>query len=151
MHDDRIEDICDLLLGAAYADEVFHEKEAATLIELLGKLLDGEVSAGLRARIEYFDPEGFDATAQARLFVDDDEEDKLKLLELIAAIHAADDEFDFAEDAYLRQVSAALGLPAELLERFTLDVEVEELKEPLSKLRKGPPPIPGSIPPPIPS
>lgn len=148
---DRIEDICDLLLGAAYADEVFHEKEAATLIELLGKLLDGEVSAGLRARIEYFDPTGFDASAQARLFADDSEEDKINLLELIAAIHAADDEFDFAEDAYLRQVAEGLGLSAEQLARFTLDVEVEELKEDLSKLRQGPPPIPGSIPPPLPT
>jgi uncharacterized tellurite resistance protein B-like protein len=139
---DRIVTICDLLLGAAYADDVFHDKEAETLTTLLSKLIEGELPAGLKARIEHFDPEGFDLEEAARSFADDSEEDKVKLLELIAAIHAADDEFDFAEDEYLRKVGAALGLSDETLARFTLDIEVEELRDDFGRL-SAPPPIPG--------
>lgn len=147
---DRIVTICDLLLGAAYADDVFHEKEAETLEALLGKLIEGELPAGLKARIEHFDPEGFDVEEAARAFADDSEQDKVKLLELIAAIHAADDEFDFAEDDYLRKVGKALSLSDEVLAQFTLEVEVEELADDFERLGKSPPPIPGDVPPPVP-
>lgn len=147
---DRIVTICDLLLGAAYADDVFHEKEAATLTDLLSKLIDGELPEGLKARIEHFDPQGFDVEEATRSFAEDSEQDKVKLLELVAAIHAADDEFDFAEDEYLRKVGKALDLSDEVLAQFTLEVEVEELADGLERLRQSPPPIPGEAPPPVP-
>lgn len=138
---DRIDTICELLLGAAYADDFFHESEKKTINELLGKLLDGDLPAELKERIEIFDPAAFDLESQASQFAEDSEDDKYKLLELIAAVHAADDEFDFAEDEYVRKVASALGLAQEGLTRFTLDFEIEELKTELGKLRT-PPPVP---------
>lgn len=139
---DRIDAICELLLGAAYADDFFHEKEKETIVELLGKLLDDELPAELVARIEGFERDSFDLKAQASAFVDDADDDKYKLLELIAAVHAADDEFDFAEDDYVREVAEAIGLAPEGLTRFTLEFEVEELKPSLESLRNAPPPVP---------
>jgi uncharacterized tellurite resistance protein B-like protein len=139
---DRIINICDLLLGAAYADKVFVDREKETLYELLGKLIEGDLPAGLKARIDHFDPEGFDVTEHAGSFASDTLEDKTKLLELVAAIHAADEEFDFAEDEYLRKLGESLNMPQEVLSRFTLDIEIEELKDDLSRLRKSPPPLP---------
>ena len=140
---DRIDAICELLLGAAYADDFFHESEKKTINELLLKLMDGELPDELKARIEEFDPAAFEIEAQASQIADDSDDDKYKLLELIAAVHAADDEFDFAEDEYVRDVAKALGLAPEGLTRFTLEFEVEELKAELSNLRSGPPPVPG--------
>ena len=141
---DRIDSITDILLGAAYADDHFHESEKDAIRELLGKLLGGDVPAELSARIESFDPAGFDVAETAGHFTADPEDDKYKLLELIAAVHAADDEFDFAEDEYVPQVATALGIAGGTLSRFTLEFEVEELADGLNSLRSIPPPPPGS-------
>lgn len=140
---DRIDTITELLLGAAYADDHFHESEKKAISELLGKLLKGDVPAELTARIESFDPKGFDVAAVAGQFADDSEDDKYKLLELVAAVHEADEEFDFAEDDYVRDVAKALGLGPAELSRFTLEFEIEELADDLDNLRKAPPPPPG--------
>ncbi len=140
---DRIDTICNLLLGAAYADDFFHEKEKEAIRELLAKLIDGELPGELDQRIESFDAEGFDLAAATAEFVDDSDDDKYKLLELIAVVHEADDEFDFAEDDYVRAVAEAVGLGASGLTKFTLEYEVEELKEELGQLRT-PPPVPGA-------
>jgi uncharacterized tellurite resistance protein B-like protein len=140
---DRIDTICNLLLGAAYADDFFHDKEKEAIRELLAKLIDGEVPGELEERIESFDAAGFDVAAAAAEFADDSDDDKYKLLELIAVVHEADDEFDFAEDDYVRAVAEAVGLGAGGLTKFTLEYEVEELKEDLGQLRT-PPPIPGA-------
>ena len=139
---DRIESITDILLGAAYADDHFHESEKAAIRELLGKLLGGDLPAELAERIEGFDPAGFDVAAVAGQFAGDSDDDKYKLLELIAAVHGADDEFDFAEDEYVHQVATSVGLADGQLSRFTLEFEVEELAEGLQSLRSVPPPPP---------
>jgi len=141
--DNRIDSITDLLLGAAYADDHFLESEKEAIRELLGKLLKGDVPSELTARIEAFDPKRFDVAATAKRFAGDSDDDKYKLLELIAAVHAADDEFDFAEDEYVRDVVKVLGMEGGQLARFTLEFEVEDLADNLDALRKGPPPAPG--------
>jgi uncharacterized tellurite resistance protein B-like protein len=138
--DNRIESISDLLLGAAYADDHFQQSEKAAIRELLGKLLHGDVPAEFEARIDGFDPKAFDVAATASAFASDSDDDKYKLLELIAAVHAADDEFDFAEDEYVRVVAEALGMGGDQLARVTLEFEVEELAAGLNSLSKPPPP-----------
>ncbi len=140
--DDRIEEITLLLLGAAYADGHFHDVERKTLTELLGKLLGAELPQELTQRIEAFTPGSFDAAACARQFANDPEDNKHKLLELIAAVHESDDEYDFAEDEYVHVVASAMDLSREALSRFTLDYEVEHLKDDLKVLRKTPPKVP---------
>ena len=139
---DRINSICEILLAAAYADEFFHEKEKEVIGELLGKLLDGDLPAELRELIDTFEPSSFDLGSRVAEFADDTEDDKYKLLEFIAAVHEADDEFDFAEDDFVRDVVDKLGFGDDALTRFTLEFEVEELKEDLSHLRAVPPPVP---------
>jgi uncharacterized tellurite resistance protein B-like protein len=141
---DRIDEITELLLGAAYADDQFLDSEKKAISELLGKLLKGDVPDEINAKIESFDPKGFDVAKVAAAFADDDDDDKYKLLELIAVVHDADDEYDFAEDDYVRDVAKAVGLDDEQLKRFTIEVEIEDLSEDLDKLRKSPPPAPGA-------
>lgn len=138
---DRIDTICALLLGAAYADDHFHEREKQMIRELLSDLVDGDLPESVEARIEGFIPEGFDAAETAREFAKDPDANHRALLELIAAVHEADDEYDFKEDDYVRTVAEALGADAS---RLVLDYETEDLKQDLGKLRPSPPPIPGA-------
>ncbi len=140
---DRINVICDLLLGAAYADDHFHDSERKAINELLGKLIDGDLPADLTKRIETFDAGSFDVATSADTFKGDSNDDKYKILELIAVVHDADDEYDFAEDEYMRAVATAMGMEGDAMSKFTLDIEIEELKDDLDKLRT-PPPTPGS-------
>jgi hypothetical protein len=76
------------------------------------------------------------------------DEDKRYLLELIAAVHNADDVWDLDEDKYLREVAAALGMPERAYADLT--IEVIDLQEAGRSLM--PPPLPGSgpKPPPLP-
>jgi len=139
--EERTELICDLLLGAAYADQDFHEREKEVIIELMGKVLEGEVPDPIKARIDHFDPTDLDLMETAKGFSNQSDDEKLKLLELIGAVHDADDEFSFEEDDYIRQVSGALGLANEKLVGLTVEYEVEELRDSFKKLA-APPPVP---------
>ena len=66
---DRTLAICDLLLGAAHADEHFHDEERETVRELLSDLHGGEtLPAELEKRIEVFTPAGFDVASVAAPF-----------------------------------------------------------------------------------
>lgn len=143
---DRTMAICDLLLGAAYADEQFTDHERETVRELLGDLCGAtDLPSEIEARIELFDPKTFDMDKTCAAFQSDSEDDRRKLLHLISAVHEADEELDFAEDDYVRAVADALQLPEETLNGIAVDFEVEELKEEFDHLRKAsPPPVPGS-------
>ena len=55
----------------------------------------------------------------------------------------ADDELDLAESSFLAALAKALEVPADAVAGLTLEVEVEELKQALATVRRGPPPIPG--------
>lgn len=142
---DRIVPLCDLLLGAAFADRQFHEREREEVRALLADLAGGELPAGLEQRIAAFDPKRFDLVATAKAFATDDADDRRRVLFLVAAINEADDELDLAEDDYLRSLAAALGLPASALEGLTLDVEIEDARHELARVRQLPPPPPGSL------
>ena len=139
---DRIVPLCDLLLGAAYADKQFKAREREEVRELLADLSGAKLSTELENRIAKFDPKTFDLAKTAGEFKDDDADDRRRVLFLVAAINDADEEIDFAEDDYLRALAAALDLPASALQGLTVDVEVEELREDFAKVRKVPPPPP---------
>lgn len=140
--DDRIAPLCDLLLGAAYADKEFKDREREEVREMIADLSGSKLSAELEERIAKFDPKAFDLDKTAAAFASDTEDERRRLLFLVAAINDADEEVDFAEDEYLRALAKALALPASALEGMTIDVEVEELRDEFQKVRKGPPPVP---------
>jgi uncharacterized membrane protein YebE (DUF533 family) len=140
---DRILPLCDLLLGAAYADEHLDDKERDEVRALLEELA-GELPTEVEVKIASFDPKQFDLAASAAEFKSDSEDDRKKLLFLVSAVIEADEEIDFSEDDYLRALATALGLPSSALAGLTVDVETEELKETFQQVRKGPPPPPKS-------
>ena len=140
---DRILPLCDLLLGAAHADRQFKDRERDEVREMLADLVGGTLTPELEDRLAKFDPARFELVTTAAEFRRDPIDDRRRLLFLVAAVHDADDELDFAEDAYLRSLADALDLPASALAGLTIDVEVEVLRDSLSKIRRGPPPPPG--------
>jgi len=139
---DRIGPLCDLLLGAAFADSEFKDKEQDEVRGMLEDMIGGELSVELEKQIAEFDPKTFDMLKTAGAFAADSEDDRRKILFLVAAVNDADEEVDFSEDDYLRDLAGALFLPADALAGLTVDVEVEELRETFEKVRKGPPPPP---------
>lgn len=139
---DRLSPLCDLLLGAAYADDVFVNREREEVQGMLEDMAGGTLPPELADRITMFDPKQFDLTKTAAAFAGDPEDDRKRVLFLVAAINEADDEIDFAEDDYLRALCKALELPNEALAGLTIDVEIEDLREDFAKVRKGPPPPP---------
>ena len=141
--DDRIEAVCDLLMGAAYADNLLHDKEKQVVTDFLGSLLpDGEVTDELLERIGSFSPDGFELGDVLSQFADDSEEERKKLLEVVAAVHSADEEYDLDEDEFITSVAAGLSLTDDDSMKHLLDYEVESLKEYMAKLRPSPPPVP---------
>lgn len=136
---DRIIPLCDLLMGAAHADAEYKDREDDEVRALLGELLGGSLPIEVETRINTFAPKQFDLVKTAATFRGDPEEDRKRVLVLVAAINDADDEVDFAEDEYLRKVCAALGLPKTALDGLVVDVEIEEVQK---IVRKPPPPPP---------
>ncbi len=142
---DRTLAICDLLLGAAHADSQFTDRERVTVRELLADLFGSEkLPSEVEARIDLFQAEKFDVAAAAQPFQGDSEDEKKKLLYLVAAVHEADEELDFAEDDYMRALGKALAMSDDALDDLVIDVESEDLAEDFQALRKAPPPVPGS-------
>ena len=139
---DRIAPLCDLLLGAAYADQHFKDREREEVREMLGDLSGAKLTPELEEQIAKFDPKAFDLLKTAGAFLSDTDEERRRLLFLVAAVNDADEEVDFAEDEYLRDLCSALMLPAEALKGMVIEMEVEEQREVFQKVRKGPPPPP---------
>jgi len=144
MTTDRILPLTELLLGAAYADKELKDQEREEVRALLQGLTEGALPDDVEKTIKSFDPGTVDLTSVAAKFKADPEADRKKVLYLVAAVNEADDEIDFAEDDYLRDLGAALGLPKAALEGLTVEIEAVELKETFQKVRKGPPPPPKS-------
>jgi uncharacterized tellurite resistance protein B-like protein len=138
---DRIFPMCELLLGAAYADGEFHKQENVEIRALLIELA-GEMRVEVEACIASFEPNTFDMSSVIGVFRDDPEEERRKLLVLVSTVIEADDEIDLAENEYLRKLASALVLPQSALEGLIVDVEIEEVKETFHAVRKGPPPLP---------
>jgi len=139
---DRILPLCDLLLGAAHADQQLQARERAVVQELLGKLLGGSLTGEIEERILEFSPAKLDLAATAAEFRGASEADRRHVLELVAAVHDADGELDLAENDYLIALAGALELPASALKGLAVEVEVEDLRQALAKVRKAPPPPP---------
>jgi uncharacterized tellurite resistance protein B-like protein len=130
---DRIYPLCELLLGAAYADQELHKLEKVEVRALLTEMA-GERMIEVEACIGSFEPEKFDLATTAAIFRDDAEADRQKLLVLVSTVIEADDEIDLAENEYLCALAEALGLPESALAGLTLDVEIEEIQESFSTL-----------------
>jgi|ERR1700733_5334804 len=142
---DRILPLCDVLMGAAYADKNLRDQERDEVRALLEEL-GGELPVEAEQRIASFDPKKFDLVTAALPFKADTADERRKLLFLVSAVIEADEEIDFAEDDYLRALAKALGLPASALAGLTVDIEAEDLKETFAAVRKGPPPPPKAKP-----
>jgi uncharacterized tellurite resistance protein B-like protein len=138
---DRIVPLCELLLGAAYADNELKDQEKDKVRELLEELAS-ELPTEVEVRLASFDHKAWDMKEAAHAFSADSEDDRKKVLQLVAAVNDADEELDMSEDEYLRDLATALGLPTAALEGMTVEVETEELKPIFEKVRKGPPPPP---------
>jgi uncharacterized tellurite resistance protein B-like protein len=141
---DPAQALCDLLLGAAYADDHLHENEKDFVRAHLVALCGGELPPDLAARIDAFDRERFDLDRTVAAFAADSHEQKRAILELVAALHDTDEELDLAEDDYLRELARALGAE-DALEGLALDYETEKLRASCESLRIVlPPPVPSS-------
>ncbi|PCC72890.1 Tellurite resistance protein TerB [Nannocystis exedens] len=118
-----IEQITQLLLGAAYADKRLAGAEITRIRSLLSTLLGGaEVPEALLRLINTFSPAAFNVQEVASRLDGLSREEKRKLLELVASVNDADEELDLAEDIYLRTVAAALGLPQEEFSDLALEI-----------------------------
>jgi uncharacterized tellurite resistance protein B-like protein len=138
---DRLPEVADLLMDAAYADQQLTGDEKVAVRQLLRNLLGADtLPMDVDFRIAEFSPETFDLASAARAFVDDPPEQKRRLLELCAAVHAADGELDLAEDEHLRRVAAAIGLPEDQYQDMVVDIldDVEIDSGDLKELRYSP-------------
>jgi uncharacterized tellurite resistance protein B-like protein len=132
---DRITLVADVLMAAAYADAQLHGEERNAVRRLLRQVLGGDaLPMDLDFRIDEFDPKSFDLGETAAAFTADPPETRRRLLELVSAVHAADEEYDLSEDEFVRQLGAALGLPEESYRDLASTV-VEEID--LGPLRNG--------------
>lgn len=138
---DRVFPLCELLLGAAYADGELAEEEKLEVRALMVEMA-GEMRVEVEACIASFDPARFDLHTTASAFRSDPEDDRRKLLLLACKVSEADDLMHLAEDDYLRQLATALALPASALDGLVVDVDIEEIQEAFEVVSKGPPPIP---------
>jgi uncharacterized tellurite resistance protein B-like protein len=136
---DRLPLVADLLMDAAYADDRLEGEEKTAVKRLLRDILDQPtLPMDLDFRIDEFDPKRFDRGATLARFAGDPKDLKQRLLELVAAVHAADGEIDFAEDAQLRAVGAGLGLAPEDYQGLVVEVVEEiDLGDDLDRLRFG--------------
>jgi uncharacterized tellurite resistance protein B-like protein len=136
---DRLPLVADLLMDAAYADQRLEGEEKPMVKRLLREILDVQaLPMDLDFRVDEFDPHKFDRAATVGAFAADPDELKHRLLELVAAVHGADGEIDFAEDEHLRAVGAGLGLPPEAFQELVVDIIEEiDLGDDLDRLRYG--------------
>jgi uncharacterized tellurite resistance protein B-like protein len=125
---DRIYPLCELLLGAAYADDQLHSREKTEIRALLCEVA-GELRIEVEACIASFEPEKFDLGNVIGVFRDDPVEERCKLLRLVATVIDADDEIDFRENDYLRDLASRLGLPESALAGLVVEVELEEIQD----------------------
>lgn len=130
---DRLPIVADILMGAAHADAHLHGDEKAAVQRLLRQLLGGEaLPMDLQFRIDEFDAAAFDLGEAAAAFAGEPPETRRRLLELVSAVHGADQEYDLSEDEYVHRLAGALGLGEDSYRDLAVTV-VEEID--LQKLR----------------
>jgi uncharacterized tellurite resistance protein B-like protein len=110
---DRHEAVAQLLMGGAYADDHLDGAELEQVGTLLRRVTgQTELDPRLQSCLDSFDKDSFEIGEAASVLQGESMAAKRKVLELIVAVHEADDSWDFSEDDYVRQVGAALGLAA---------------------------------------
>ena len=130
---DRIPLVADILMAAAHADSHLHGDEKSAVRRLLRQVLGGEaLPMDLEFRIDEFDAAAFDLGEAAAAFAGEPVETRRRLLELVSAVHAADQEYDLSEDEFVHRLAAALGMTEDSYRDLAVTV-VEEID--LSKLR----------------
>jgi uncharacterized tellurite resistance protein B-like protein len=142
---DRLPQVADLLMDAAHADRHLAGEEKVTVRRLLREIMGivgGPLPINLDLRIDGFSPSAFDLAKTAAAFANDPPAQKRRLLELCAAVHAADGELDLAEDEHLRRVAAAIGLSLDQFQDLVVDIleDIENIEvgpEDLEQLRRG--------------
>lgn len=124
---EHIDTITDLLLGAAYADKRLEGDELVAISKMLCKLLGvDELPSAQTSRISAFNPAKFNVSTAASSLSSLSDDDKHKLLELVASVNESDDVIDFDEDAYLRKVAEGLGVDDEKIQDMTIEILSEE-------------------------
>src|SRR4051812_11899798 len=99
---DRIPLVADILMAAAHADAQLDGKERAAVVRLLRQVLGGgALPMDLRFGIDEFAAGEFDLGEPAAAFAEDPPATRRRLLELVAAVHGADEEYDLSEDEFL--------------------------------------------------
>lgn len=135
--------LTDLLLGAVYADDRLRGEEVAAVRRLLGDVIGGDdLPEDVDERIDAFDPDEFDMSACAAAFAAEPAVKRHKLLELVAGVFDADEEVDFAEDDYMRDLASALGMSDAEVAKFALDYTVEDAHAVAEIVVSVPPPVP---------
>jgi len=140
----RNELIADLLMGAAYADRKLDGRELEAVKKLMADLLGVDsLPDDIAKRLEEFEPKVFDPAATAKALEIQGDDEKIKLVELIATVTEADEEIDLDENEYLEKVAQALQMPRNSYSDLTFEVmSVEDIKTAGAKLLSTPPPIP---------
>jgi uncharacterized tellurite resistance protein B-like protein len=119
----HINTLTDLLLGAAYADKRLEGHEIEAIGNLIAKVLGEEkVPAAQEARFKEFNPAKFDLKEAGGSLSSLSQDDKIKVLDLIASVNEADDVIDMDEDAYLRKVALAMGLSNDDIQGMTIEI-----------------------------
>ena len=136
---DRIAIVADLLMGSAYADDKLDGQEKVAVRRLLRETLGvATLPMDLEFRIEEFKPATLDLGEAGAAFAGEPLEIKRRLLELLAAVHEANDEYDFAEDEYLARVGAAMGLDeSHYQDLLAIVLEEVDLAEDMRLVRHG--------------
>jgi uncharacterized tellurite resistance protein B-like protein len=101
----------------------------------------GSLPLDLDFRLDEFAPDTFDLGEAGAAFAGESPGSKRHLLQLVAAVHGADQEHDLAEDEYLRRVAAAIGVPeADYADLVSHVVGQLDLAAAATLLRPPPPP-----------
>jgi uncharacterized tellurite resistance protein B-like protein len=108
---DRIPLVADILMAAAHADTTLHGEEKNAIRRLLRQVLgEAALPMDLEFRIEEFNVAVFDLGETAAAFSGEPLETRRRLLELVSAVHGADEEYDLSEDEFVHRLAAALGM-----------------------------------------
>ena len=138
MNENQLGAIADVLMAAAHADQHLDQRERDSVSSLLEKLLGaGKVPESVNKRIQLFEMGDFDLTETVKELGEPSAEQRRKILELVAAVHEADDVIDLDEHEFLVQLAQALGAAEDEYKDLTLEVlSVEELAASLSDIAK---------------
>jgi uncharacterized tellurite resistance protein B-like protein len=121
---DELQRIADILMGAAYADGVHQEEEAAAIEKVLQELIEQPtLPAALRQHIAAFDPKSFDVAKACAALGPRTAQERKQLLRLIATVTEIDQIHDFDESDYIIQVAKHIGAEPDEYKGLTMTVE----------------------------